>query len=388
MKNKDKIGFFNKEITLNDIAQFLAIFRPVFFRSLLIIAFFTILFGIVGYIAKVTSPKEFDSKCVLYNESGGPNQNSSLRALALLTGVNAGNDQAESTGGDLYQLILTNKPFLIELAKTPIYINKQKRPITLEKYFDKEPELDLIERILKNIKNSPSNLKNWIFNVSKTSVPKNSIDKDTSVLNNLKASFTNNVYVSELTNEDKKIIGILIPRIKLTQLDKLSTLNVKMPEARLSAEVNKVVLELLVKYAIRFKVSKQVENVNFLEARTAEAEVKYRESQQKVARFKDNNYNVIFQSIQTQESVLQNNFILYSGIYNQLVAQLEQAKIQLKKDSPLFTVVEPVYIPDQVAVDNSKIVSYLIKGFLLGLIITLYSLYKHYKAFKPITINT
>ena len=97
---------------------------------------------------------------------------------------------------------------------------------------------------------------------------------------------------------------------------------------------------------------------------------------------------MIFQSIQTQESVLQNNFILYSGIYNQLVAQLEQAKIQLKKDSPLFTVVEPVYIPDQVAVDNSKIVSYLIKGFLLGLIITLYSLYKHYKAFKPITINT
>ena len=160
-----------------------------------------------------------------------------------------------------------------------------------------------------------------------------------------------------------------------------------MPEANLSAEVNKVVLELLIKYTIRFKASKQLENVDFLEARTAEAEIKYKESQQKVARFKDNNYNVIFQSVQTQENVLQNNFVLYSSIYNQLVSQLEQAKIQLKKDSPLFTVVEPVYIPDQVAIDNSKIISYLIKGIFIGLLLAFYNFFKCYKAHKSITIN-
>ncbi|MFM7357393.1 MAG: hypothetical protein ACKO1T_02350, partial [Sediminibacterium sp.] len=142
------------------------------------------------------------------------------------------------------------------------------------------------------------------------------------------------------------------------------------------------------KYAIRFKASKQIENVEFLEARTREAEAKYIESQQKVAKFKDNNYNVVFQSVQTKESVLQNEFSLYSGIYNQLISQLEQAKIQLKKDSPLFTVVEPVYIPDEIATDNSKVVSYSIKGLLIGLVISLYFLYKAYKKSTLIPVNS
>jgi uncharacterized protein involved in exopolysaccharide biosynthesis len=85
--------------------------------------------------------------------------------------------------------------------------------------------------------------------------------------------------------------------------------------------------------------------------------------------------------------VLQNNFVLYSAIYNQLSSQLEQAKIQLKKDSPLFTVVEPIYIPDQVAIDNSKVISYLIKGVIIGFFVSTIILYLRYKAYKKIKIN-
>lgn len=384
MKTTNKFEFLNKEFTLKDIANYLAIllviFKPAIKKSILIIAFFSALFAGIGYFAKVTSPKEFESKCVLYDEEGGANPNSSLQALTLLTGGNSIKSQAGPSGDDLYQLILTNKPFLLELAKTPIYVKNQNNTITLDQYFDKKTELDIIERIFNSIKG-------WFFNSQKTIVSKKSLITDSIISNQLKGSFTNKVYISELTGDDKKIIDILASRIKLTQLGKLSTLYVKMPEANLSAEVNKVVLELLIKYAIRFKASKQLENVEFLEARTAEAELKYRESQRKAAQFKDNNYNVIFESVQIQENVLQNNFVLYSGIYNQLVSQLEQAKIQLKKDSPLFTVVEPVYIPDQVATDNSKLISYLMKGIFIGLLFSFYIFFKCYKAYKSITIN-
>lgn len=384
MKTTNKFDFLNKEFTLKDIANYLAIllviFKPAIKKSILIVAFFSALFAGIGYFAKVTSPKEFESKCVLYDEGSGTSTNSSLQALTLLTGGNPMNGQAGSSGDDLYQLILTNKPFLLELAKTPIYVNNQKKEITLDQYFDKNIELDIIERIFNSIKG-------WFFNSQKAIVSKKSLITDSIISKQLKGSFTNKVYISELTADDKKIIQILASRIKLTQLGKLSTLYVKMPEANLSAEVNKVVLELLIKYAIRFKASKQLENVEFLEARTAEAELKYRESQRRAAQFKDNNYNVIFESVQIQENVLQNNFVLYSSIYNQLVSQLEQAKIQLKKDSPLFTVVEPVYIPDQVATDNSKLISYLMKGIFIGLLFSFYIFFKCYKAYKSITIN-
>ena len=244
MKTKDKFEFLNKEFTLKDIANYLAIFfvifKPAIKKSILVIAFFAALFAGIGYFAKVTSPKEFESQCVLYDEDGGTNSNSSLQTLNLLAGAKSVNEQPSSSNDDLYQLILTNKPFLLELAKTPIYVDNQKKSIKLEQYFDKEIELDAIE-------SAQNSIKSWFFSSPNTSRTKKSLITDSSISNQLKGSFANKAYISKLTSDDKKIIGILASRIKLTQLGKLSTLYVKMPEATLSAAVNKVVLELLIK---------------------------------------------------------------------------------------------------------------------------------------------
>jgi uncharacterized protein involved in exopolysaccharide biosynthesis len=36
-----------------------------------------------------------------------------------------------------------------------------------------------------------------------------------------------------------------------------------------------------------------------------------------------------------------------NSLYQQLASQLEQAKIQVKKDTPVFTIVEPVTVPTE-----------------------------------------
>jgi capsule polysaccharide export protein KpsE/RkpR len=391
MAENSKNFFLGKEITLGDIAGYIKkytnIFKPALIKCLFVIVFFTVLFSIIGYVAKVTSSKEYESQCVLYNEQNSSTQNSTMQALALLSGASS-NTGTEATGGDLYQLILINRPFLLELASSTVDLKNLDSSKTLYQYFDKEEELDLVERTINRIKNSPGQLVSFLFNKPKPPRLHYFTKSIADSWDSSKVSFVNKPFITELTGNDKRIISILSNRIKLKQNGKLSTLLVKMPEAKLSAQVNKLVLELLTKYAIRFKVSKQLENVEFLEARTKEAEAKYKESQQKVANFKDNNYNVVFQSVQSRESVLQNEFLLYSGIYNQLVSQLEQAKIQLKKDSPLFTVVEPVYIPEEVASDNSKINSYGLKGLIVGLVLSIYFLYRAYKKSTLITVNS
>jgi hypothetical protein len=117
LKTKDKFEFLNKEFTLKDIANFLAIlfviFKPAIKKSIFILALFAALFAGIGYFAKLTSPKEFESQCVLYDEEGVTNPNSSLQALNLLAGANPVSEQTKSSNDDLYQLILTNKPFLL-----------------------------------------------------------------------------------------------------------------------------------------------------------------------------------------------------------------------------------------------------------------------------------
>ena len=118
-----------------------------------------------------------------------------------------------------------------------------------------------------------------------------------------------------------------------------------MPEPVLSAQVCKLVLEKLIEYVSTYKTAKQRDNLIFLEQRKEEAESKYRQAQMNVTGFKDNSLGLIFQSVQTKETVLQNDMNLAFTVYNQLAGQLEQAKIDLKKESPIFSALNPIEVP-------------------------------------------
>jgi uncharacterized protein involved in exopolysaccharide biosynthesis len=48
---------------------------------------------------------------------------------------------------------------------------------------------------------------------------------------------------------------------------------------------------------------------------------------------------------QTEMERLSNNYNLAYNIYSELAKQLEQARIQVKEDTPVFTIIEPVSVP-------------------------------------------
>jgi uncharacterized protein involved in exopolysaccharide biosynthesis len=176
--------------------------------------------------------------------------------------------------------------------------------------------------------------------------------------------------VSKLTSENEKIIGILNNRIKFEHKGKLISLSVKMPDPELSAEVTKTVINLLIKYMTQFKIGKQLEELEFLESGTLKAEGNYKEAQKKYTDFKDRNLGLVLASFQAREQQLQNEFTLAFSLYNQYSIQLEQAKIQLIKDAPLFTVVEPVYVPRTFSNDSKKeAFSYISLGIFTSLLL-------------------
>ena len=369
-------GVAADEISLREIKRFIALFKGVVKPIIIWILIPVIIFGSIGYLAAVTSPKEYDAKCVLITDQVAASASGSLQGLASLAGLSVpGAAPSTELGADLYPLILSNRPFLIELSRQSIYSSEQKKKLTFEQIFAKKVKVNAVEAF-KNMIFHPSAIKSALSTAPDTATF-GGISMDTSNISPANLFFSNDALVSELTDQNKKMIGILGGRISFKQTGKLITLSIKMPEARLSAEATTAVLNLLVKYITKFKTSKQLETVHWLEARTAEAEIKYKTSQQRVAGFKDNNYHVIFESVQSKEALLQNEFTLAAGIYNQFVSQLEQAKIQLKKDTPLFTVVEPVYIPEAISTDGNKlIISYATTGLLVGMMFALYILIK------------
>ena len=124
------------------------------------------------------------------------------------------------------------------------------------------------------------------------------------------------------------------------------------------------------------------DNINYLQNRFDESELKYKQSQLKLANFKDNSLGLIFQSVQTREQVYTNELTINFNVYSQFAMQLEQAKIDLKKETPLFSVIEPITIPTS----NSEplfiklFIKYLFVSFALSFIFIIYSIIKENNA--------
>ena len=136
-------------------------------------------------------------------------------------------------------------------------------------------------------------------------------------------------------------------RIRIEIKDKTLTVFVKMPTPYLSAVVGKLVLERLLLYTSSMQMHKHNVNIEYLERRLSEAELKYKNSQRRFAGYKDNSLGVIFESAQTNNQILSNDMTVAFNLLNQFAVQLEQAKIDQKKETPYFSILEPIAIPSE-----------------------------------------
>ena len=49
----------------------------------------------------------------------------------------------------------------------------------------------------------------------------------------------------------------------------------------------------------------------------------------------------------TEETRLQSDYTIAMNVYNELAKQLEQAKIQVKEETPVFSILEPAMVPNE-----------------------------------------
>ena len=113
----------------------------------------------------------------------------------------------------------------------------------------------------------------------------------------------------------------------------------------LSAQVADQARELLQKYITRFKIEKASDKLSFIEQRYEEKKKEFEKAQIRLASFSDQNKNVTSAVARTEESRLQGDYTIALNVYNELAKQLEQAKIQVKEETPVFSILEPAMVP-------------------------------------------
>lgn len=314
-----------KEIDLIEI------FRKLLHRWRLIVLAGAIV-GVVGVVVALVSPVEYTAGCVMVPQTGNKQSGGQMGGLAAMAGINLNSGQSgEILSPTAYPQIVRSVPFQKDLMRTKVHLKEYAEPVTLLDYF-----------------------------ADTTKKKRKSVGTPAPVLNDS---------LERLSPREAAVRAALYKNVTLIADEKedFITLSVIMPEAEAAAEVAEAAQALLQSYVTRFKIQKEQATLDFIEGRAAEAKKEYESAQDALAAVRDHNRNVITQTGQIELNRKMTEYNLAYGVYSSLLQQREQARIKVKETTPVFTVIEPVTVPNtRTAPQRTRMV--IIFGLLGGLL--------------------
>lgn len=351
-ENKDS------EIDLIDIAKKIWSGRKIIIKSMIV-------FFVLGIFIVIFSPKEYKSEITLVVEtsSSGSGMSGLLQQFGGLAGISMNKTDKEALVPDLYPEVIKSTPFLLEIMKQKVIDSKYDSTLTVEQYLERHTRPSLAGSIAKYTIGLPGKIMEWIRGTQKVKINK--------ILPTVSADSALNLSIEPLsiTKKQSDFIETLSECISTEEDFKKSNkfiISVEMQDPLVVAQVTSYVVKDLTKYIIEYRTKKAKTDLNFVSARTAEAESKYLEAQQALAIYKDRNKNVILSSVQTEEDQLQSEYDLAFSVYSALAKQLEQAKIKVQEETPVFNVMNPAQIPlkkDKPRTSLIMVLMLLIGGF-------------------------
>lgn len=327
---------------------------------------FTIAFLFLGLFHVSLGPEEFVSDAVLLQESSG-DQGGSQRFLQSLGSFGFGSSSSGSgstgeLGPGMYPMIVQSIEFQRELISKPIEFSNYEEQITLLEYFEEHYEEPLRDKVYGFVRaytiQLPFRIFDWIVNIKFFEEEKQEDEEDEEELDER---------VLALSSEEASTIGKVVPRIELVLEGNLITVNTTMPDRMSAAMLNVLVIEQIQEYVTEYKVEKARQNVEFTQSQLTIAEERYNQAQRELAEFRDQNINISSNVARTEEESLSNHRDRMFNIYNSLSVELEQARLRLQEETPVFSVMQKSSIPSRsLGTSNRIIVVFIILGGMFG----------------------
>ena len=312
----------------------------------------SVLVGLFGIVYALFQPNEFTSTTTFIPQlsSGVKTGGSSLSGLASLAGINLGDMESSSEfPPSLYPQVVNGIPFKIDLLSSTINLNGGE--ILVKDYFSNQGGSSL--NILGTIKKYTIGLPSLIlgsFNSQDVALSKSEI-------------YT-------VTEEDQELFKTVSSALSLSINDKEGFITISFTDndKNIAAQITQIAQTLLQKKIIEFKNQSSKEMLDFATKQYDEKQTSYEKLQDKRAIFVDKNINISSSLFQNKLSRIESEVNISASIVQQLASQVEQAKLQVNKDTPVFTTIQPVTIPfERSAPKRSQIV--IVFGF-LGIVVS------------------
>ena len=151
----------------------------------------------------------------------------------------------------------------------------------------------------------------------------------------------------KLTKEQTEIVKDIDKNV-VCDVDKKTmviTINVTDQDPLICATLADSVKTRLQKFITDYRTSKARVDLDYNKKLYVEAKAKYEQARDVYARFSDSHRDVSSQSAQTKQADLQNEMQMQQQIYQQVVAQLQQAEMKVQQETPAFTTLQSATVP-------------------------------------------
>jgi len=282
--------------------------------------------------------------------------------LGMMGGVDAISPQ-------LYPEVLKSTPFMLHLLNTRVQIPYLDTTTTVYEYMTELKTTSLMGYIGKFTVGLPGTIMK-LFR-KEDSQPANPSEKKGPI---------------RITKRQYETIKELQDRIRANtdQKNGVITVSAEFPDPELAAQVAEEAVDYLQEYITGYRTTKAANVLAFIQEQHDRAREDFEQAQQALATFRDRNRNVISARAQSEEERLQAEYNLAFNVYNSLAQQLEQARIKVQEETPVFQVLDPVEVPVEKS-KPKKLIIFIVSAF-LGVLIGLVLVYFKY-TFRNIKEN-
>jgi uncharacterized protein involved in exopolysaccharide biosynthesis len=292
----------------------------------------TTVFAVLGVLVALFTLNTYTASSMFTPNSGGEASGSGgLKGLASLAGINLGSASASSKeiSPMLYGKILESATFKRQLLETPLKnLGKVK---TLRGFFEKNTGVS----ILGTVKEYTIGLPGKIIGVFKE-------DQKAAGLEMV-------VGVTKVSEEDDLFYEAIdaILTLNINDKDGFIEMIAKSKNPQVAAQVAKSGERILQNLIIEIQTKSSLELLVYLEAQYAEKRAALTKAQDQLSSFKDRNLNIGTSSFSNIQRRLETELQTVTAVFQNIVTQFEQVKLQVAKDTPVFSILKPVVFPNE-----------------------------------------
>lgn len=331
------------------------LYRDIYRNRRLYYKVIAVTFIIAAFIT-LCIPNYYRCTVKLAPELSGNSKTGSLSSLASSFGINiaSGSFGTDALIPTLYPDLINSVPFRASLF--PVLVEQEDdsthTKISYYDYLSNEQKLPWWTSSRKAIIES---IMSWF------------VDKDSSEFVN-PFKLTKEQYNIAKEMEDKVVCDVDKKTLVIT-------IDVTDTDPYIAATMADSVRVRLQKFITDYRTSKARIDLEYNKKLLVETEVRYEKARKAYADYADANRSILFESMRSERTKLENKMQIEYRAYSQVLAQLQLAEAKVQEETPAFTILQPATVPVKKEGPKRVVLCFAFM-FLTGVVTTLYVFHK------------